>query len=61
MTMHRVKGREFAKFILLGVSDSSLPQKHAIQGLAEREREMRCSGSGRGSTWLRPALGTSSW
>ncbi|MGO4650226.1 3'-5' exonuclease [Arthrobacter sp. 2RAF22] len=39
MTMHRAKGMEFAKVILFGVSDSSLPQKHAIQGLAEAERD----------------------
>lgn len=39
MTMHRAKGMEFAKVILFGVSDSSLPQKQVIQGLAEAERE----------------------
>lgn len=39
MTMHRAKGMEFAKVILFGVSDSSLPQKNAIQGLAEAERD----------------------
>jgi superfamily I DNA/RNA helicase len=32
-------GLEFAKVILFGVSESSLPQKQAIQGLVEAERE----------------------
>ncbi|MET4004291.1 superfamily I DNA/RNA helicase [Arthrobacter sp. UYCu511] len=37
LTMHAAKGLEFSKVILMGVSDASLPQKAALQNLAESE------------------------
>ena len=36
MTMHRAKRMEFAKVILFGVSDSSLPQKQPFRALPKR-------------------------
>lgn len=37
LTMHAAKGLEFSNVILLGVSHTSLPQKAALQNLAESE------------------------
>jgi superfamily I DNA/RNA helicase len=38
MTMHRAKGLEFAKVILFGVGDSSMPVQWALKDLGEAER-----------------------
>lgn len=38
MTMHRAKGMEFARVIIFGVDDSSLPAQFAIENLAEADR-----------------------
>lgn len=39
MTMHRSKGMEFAKVILVGVSDSNLPRHYIVDALPEGDRE----------------------
>lgn len=38
MTMHRAKGMEFAKVILFGVGESSMPVQWALKDLGEAER-----------------------
>ncbi|MFD4295414.1 3'-5' exonuclease, partial [Rhodococcus sp. NPDC058532] len=38
MTMHRAKGMEFAKVVLIGVGAKSLPRKYIIDGLPEGDR-----------------------
>ena len=38
MTMHRSKGMEFAKVILVGIGEKSLPRRHLLDGLAEEDR-----------------------
>ncbi|OZC49296.1 DNA helicase UvrD [Rhodococcus sp. RS1C4] len=39
MTMHRAKGMEFAKVILVGVGENSVPRSYIIDSLPEGERE----------------------
>ena len=39
MTMHRAKGMEFAKVVLVGVGARSLPRKYIIDGLPEADRD----------------------
>ena len=38
MTMHRAKGMEFAKVILVGVGKKSLPRSYLLDGVAEEDR-----------------------
>ena len=38
MTMHRSKGMEFAKVILVGVGEKSLPRTYLLDGVAEEDR-----------------------
>ena len=38
MTMHRAKGMEFAKVILVGIGAKSLPRAYLIDGVAEEDR-----------------------
>lgn len=38
MTMHRAKGMEFAKAILVGVSDKALPRGYLVDSLPEEDR-----------------------
>ncbi|MBY4229792.1 DEAD/DEAH box helicase [Rhodococcus fascians] len=39
MTMHRAKGMEFAKVVLVGVGENSVPRSYIIESLPEGERE----------------------
>ncbi|OBG06228.1 UvrD-helicase domain-containing protein [Mycolicibacter sinensis] len=38
MTMHRAKGMEFAKVVLVGVSDKALPRGYLVESLPEEDR-----------------------
>lgn len=38
MTMHRSKGMEFAKVILVGIGEKSLPRSYLLDGVAEEDR-----------------------
>lgn len=38
MTMHRSKGMEFAKVILVGIGEKSLPRTYLLDGVAEEDR-----------------------
>jgi superfamily I DNA/RNA helicase len=38
MTMHRSKGMEFAKVILVGIGAKSLPRAYLIDGVADEDR-----------------------
>jgi len=41
MTMHRSKGMEFAKVILVGVGDNNVPRRYQIDALPEGDRAGR--------------------
>ena len=38
MTMHRSKGMEFAKVILVGIGEKSLPRAYLLDGVADEDR-----------------------
>ena len=39
MTMHRAKGMEFAKVVLVGVGENSIPRSYVVDSLPEGERD----------------------
>ncbi|GAA3164148.1 hypothetical protein GCM10020255_048790 [Rhodococcus baikonurensis] len=52
MTMHRAKGMEFAKVVLVGVGENSIPRSYVVDSLPEGSVTTRFRGRGRCCMWL---------